>query len=685
MLSVCFVSQQSHLNPRLGPGFDRPLALPAASPGPSAGTDCDAAEACGGPGTADTDAAATPPLSSCAGAPPSQQPALVWLAGRVPVAPGDTLPLLATHNTVRLSFEFPGARFSRRRDSTPSMPAGHFSAAAEGARLEATARALRAALARCTSLQGQWAPSCGRCLETPSRGASTLPNASTPQMAAGKQGPEEAPVAGGGGGKDASCLDVGAGAGALSQLALAVGVRRAVGAEMYEPLAACARRGLAAAAAVAGAAVDAAPASAAALAAAATDAAAATNEAPAAAPAAADSSAPPDGAAGAGAAGRPPLTQRRRPAAMMLLTDAAALQPGAHGGAVPATGFDLIVGDVFGPDPSAGQALQLLEAVRARLLAPGGAMLPARVAVWAAGLELSAARAGWPAAASGGEDLSGGGMPGWDFSALDRYLWGPRAEAVQLADTPHAWLTAPARLFEFQLEERAGADAAASGAGGKGGGKAQPEPAPGASQAGGAPLATGHYTNAAAAAAAEARYPRRALVELAAARQGTLNAVAVWFDLDLGSGITLTTGEWSGVALWRVCRCAQQGGGPNGAGAREASQGPDPNQRKAAGCTARRRCSTSITWRAAAAAALAHCPHLHDPSLHTARANTLQPRLASALVAPSCRLPPCRVRTPVVALHNTPPPPPPPPPARASWAVASRRSPASRAAGAARR
>ena len=47
----------------------------------------------------------SPELASGQVSPPSLQPALQYLAGSLPVQQGMILPLLASHNTIRLSFD----------------------------------------------------------------------------------------------------------------------------------------------------------------------------------------------------------------------------------------------------------------------------------------------------------------------------------------------------------------------------------------------------------------------------------------------------------------------------------------------------------------------------------------------------------------------------------------------------
>ncbi|GBF95168.1 hypothetical protein Rsub_07881 [Raphidocelis subcapitata] len=461
-------------------GFDHPLALEEASApaqfvtgtaGGGGGGGGAQKQQSGGAGECRQGAAGGAGSAAAAAVPsprppPSQQPALFWLAGRLPVAAGDVLPLMATHNTARLGFDFPGAIYSTLCTPTPSFSPSHFAAAADGARLEAFARALASA-------------------------ASAL-------RAGGR---------GGAGGL--SCLDLGCGGGALAALARGAGFERVVGAELYEPLAAAARHGLAAAAAAA----------------------------PAAAP-------PADATAATGSPDAGPLPGGRRAAGgaaawAVLHADGASLEPGDAGGAVPAGGFDCIVADVWDAGLIGHQGLQLLEAARGKLLAPGGAVIPGRATLWVAGAQLLTGRAGpgggaagtvsgWgsglPGSGGGGGD--GGGLEaelGWDFSALDRYRWSPGGpEAVNLAETPHLLLTQPARLFDFDLQPEepggggGGPSGPASGRGGGGGGSA-------------------------AAAAAARRFPRRAAVALRAERGGVMNAVVAWYDLDLGGGWTVTT------------------------------------------------------------------------------------------------------------------------------------------------
>jgi len=399
-------------------GFDQPLALPASAPAASDEGSC------------------CPPAPSSPG---SHQPALIWLAGELPVSGGDTLPLTATHNTVRLAFDVAEAQYARLLRPTPSFPHTHFAAATDGVRLEAFGRALSYAVS--SLKQGSKQSS------EPAAAAATAPIV---------------------------CLDVGCGAGGLSLLALQAGVDFVVGAELYEPLALCARRTLAAAA---------------------------------------------PSAINTGATS-PVSTSTRPITACVLLADAATLE---RGDAVPAGGFDLIVADVFDPLMVGNQGLQLLETVQSKLLAPGGRVLPVSSTMWVVGVQLLSEAAGpgasadWRSRSSGGGGAAGGG---WDFSALDRYRWQPKPETVQLSDVPHTRLTDPVKLFEFQFEDTTTAEAADVN-GGRSTGTLPP-------------LSVAQQ-------AASRRFPLRSTAQLTAVQSGVLNAVAVWYELDLGCGIQVTT------------------------------------------------------------------------------------------------------------------------------------------------
>jgi hypothetical protein len=239
----------------------------------------------------------------------------------------------------------------------------------------------------------------------------------------------------------------------------------------------------------------------------------------------------------------------------VLHADAALLELADFGGLLPPRGADVIVADVFDPTLVGWQGLQLLAAARRKLLAPGGRIVPAGATVWAAGVQavsnayvdasggggifgsrpINTSSGGAGSAAGGGGSIGGseseaassgdgrGGGEAWDFSALDRYRWGPKAEGVCLGDLPHVMLTSPVKVFDFRFNERGSrGDAAASRSGGN---KGAPE---GRGSSGGAPAA--------------GPYPKRVAVALEAARPGLLNAVAFWYDLDLGDDITVTTG-----------------------------------------------------------------------------------------------------------------------------------------------
>lgn len=424
----------------------------------------------------------------------------MWLAGAVQVAPGDTLPLTATHNTVRLGFEFAGAPVKPGSTArlAPSLWRGHFAAAADGARIEAFGRAAVAAAIATGHSGGSSAGNSGG--DGGSRDGCASADPAADAGSGGKR-------------RHVSMFDAGCGTGALSLVVATAadgiapggaacagrgGSVSIVGAELYEPLAAAARRALAGAANAAG-----------------------------------------TGLPAAGGNGSGGGTGRAK--ACVLVSDAAALERGGGGGAVPAGGFDVILGDVFGASLVGAGALGVLESVRSKLLlAPGGRLLPARGAVWCMGVQALSGGGGGGGDGAAGPDSGGGGdgtaLPQgwchqWDLSPLDRYRWGPEAEAVQLADTPHVPLTAPGKLFDFCFTEDDSSEYNRSN-GQQTGHSAAAAPA-------GGPRAA-----ASAAAAAAARYPARGDVMLAAGRAGLLNAVALWYDLDLGNGTLVTTGGW---------------------------------------------------------------------------------------------------------------------------------------------
>lgn len=64
------------------------------------------------------------------------QPALQYMAGELRVEHGDMLPLLATHNTVRMRFDLEEAEYLNFCSADATFPAQHFSMLADKARNE---------------------------------------------------------------------------------------------------------------------------------------------------------------------------------------------------------------------------------------------------------------------------------------------------------------------------------------------------------------------------------------------------------------------------------------------------------------------------------------------------------------------------------------------------------------------
>lgn len=93
--------------------------------------------------------------------------------------------------------------------------------------------------------------------------------------------------------------------------------------------------------------------------------------------------------------------------------DAAAVE---RGGLVPWDGVDVIVCDLFDAGLVGHQVLPMLEAVKAKLLAHGGRVVPERACLYAMGIELTIPAVALPA---GPEDIGLQHAP--DLSALQRY------------------------------------------------------------------------------------------------------------------------------------------------------------------------------------------------------------------------------------------------------------------------
>ena len=76
------------------------------------------------------------------------QPALQYMAGELRVEQGDVLPLLATHNTVRMRFDMEEAEYLNLSSPDATFPMQHFSMLADTAR-----NVVRVSLCRCISIK----------------------------------------------------------------------------------------------------------------------------------------------------------------------------------------------------------------------------------------------------------------------------------------------------------------------------------------------------------------------------------------------------------------------------------------------------------------------------------------------------------------------------------------------------
>jgi protein arginine N-methyltransferase 7 len=83
------------------------------------------------------------------------QPAVQYLAGELRVEPGDTLPLLATHNTVRLRFDLETAEYLHLAKPDAAFPHRHFSMLADARRVAAYQRAIARAVAARKAADGE--------------------------------------------------------------------------------------------------------------------------------------------------------------------------------------------------------------------------------------------------------------------------------------------------------------------------------------------------------------------------------------------------------------------------------------------------------------------------------------------------------------------------------------------------
>ena len=81
-------------------------------------------------------------LSLCCVARKGMQPAVQYLAGELRVDAGEVLPVLATHNTVRLRFDIEEAEYLHLAKPDAAFPANHFSMLADSRRNQARKPAL---------------------------------------------------------------------------------------------------------------------------------------------------------------------------------------------------------------------------------------------------------------------------------------------------------------------------------------------------------------------------------------------------------------------------------------------------------------------------------------------------------------------------------------------------------------
>jgi hypothetical protein len=218
-------------------------------------------------------------------------------------------------------------------------------------------------------------------------------------------------------------------------------------------------------------------------------------------------------------------------------------------------------------------ALHIAAAVAARrLLARGGALLPARATVFAQPLEFDPIPAAYDPSSAGGAAPPPATGP-LDLRPLGAYAWGasggaageyaahdlaaglapggpPAAAAAIGAPRAPRWraLAAPQAVFEFDFAGAAAAAAAAAGA---------------AEAAGGGAAAA---ADAAAAAAAPLLAPSARDLAFPVTAAGACNAVASWFELDLlGDGsLRLTTSPYAGAA---AAAAGPAGGGGSGGAA----------------------------------------------------------------------------------------------------------------------
>ena len=68
---------------------------------------------------------------SCRSVSAGRQPAVQYLAGELKVEAGEVLPVLATHNTVRLRFDVEAAEYLHLAKPDAAFPAAHFAMLAD--------------------------------------------------------------------------------------------------------------------------------------------------------------------------------------------------------------------------------------------------------------------------------------------------------------------------------------------------------------------------------------------------------------------------------------------------------------------------------------------------------------------------------------------------------------------------
>lgn len=83
------------------------------------------------------------------------RPAVQYLAGELRVEPGAIIPIIASHNTVRMRFDIESADYLHLMKPDASFPHNHFAMLADSGRLEAYNRAIRRAVARCKQADGE--------------------------------------------------------------------------------------------------------------------------------------------------------------------------------------------------------------------------------------------------------------------------------------------------------------------------------------------------------------------------------------------------------------------------------------------------------------------------------------------------------------------------------------------------